>query len=195
MNKNQLNIGSKIRKLRKIRGITLEKLSEDTGMSYSYLSELENNKHSISINNLQKLASYFGIDLIQFLENEETTSLVIRKKDRCNDLVTDDGVIFHIVTAEDTKHLSVMFATLPPNTPKKEHRNIHKHPQGEEFILVTKGEVTVVVEEEKYVLKVGDSIIFPSEKEHVIYAGSKGGEIVLVGAPPYRHISKMTDGK
>lgn len=193
MGSNQLNIGLKIRKLRKIRGITLEKLAEDTGMSYSYLSELENEKHSISINNLQKLATYFQIDLIQFLENEEAASIVIRKKDH-NDLVTDDGVIFHVISAEDTKHLSVMFATLPPNTPKKEHRNIHKHPQGEEFILVTKGEVTVVVEEEKYVLKTGDSVIFPSDKEHVIYAGSKGGEIVLVGAPPYHHVNHLKDG-
>lgn len=193
MSENQLNIGLKIRKFRKIRGITLEKLAEDTGMSYSYLSELENNKHSISINNLQKLASYFNVNLIQFLENEESTSLVIRKKDR-KGFVTDDGAVFYIISAEDTKHLSVMFATLPPNNPKKEHRNIHKHPQGEEFILVTKGEVTVVVEEEKFVLKAGDSMIFQSEKEHVIYAGSKGGEVVLVGAPPYHHIKRMTDG-
>ena len=56
-NTDNLNIGMRIRKLRKIRGITLEKLAQETGMGYSYLSELENNKHSISINNLVRRSS------------------------------------------------------------------------------------------------------------------------------------------
>ncbi len=181
---DELNIGNKIRKLRKIRGITLEKLAEETGMSYSYLSELENNKHSISISNLQKLAEYFGIDMIHFLEKETRKNALIRKKER-NTLSTDDGIVFQAISSENSENMQITFITLPPNTPKEGQRRIHKHPQGEEFITVTKGEVIVIVEEEKYILKEGDSVIFPSNKEHVIFTKNKGGEIVLVGAPPY----------
>jgi len=181
---NDLDIGMKIRKLRKIRDITLEKLAEDTGMSYSYLSELENNKHSISISNLQKLAEYFDIDMIHFLEKTERKNILIRKKERSS-LVTDDGIVFQAISSEDAENMQITFVTLPPNTPKKGQRHIHKHPHGEEFITVTKGEVVVIVEEEKYILKEGDSVIFPSEKEHVIFTRDKGGELVLVGAPPY----------
>lgn len=180
----QFDIGTKIRKLRKIRGITLEKLAESTGMSYSYLSELENNKHSISISNLQKLAEYFEIDMIHFLEKPGRENILIRKKDR-NSLVTDDGIIFQAISSEDTENMQITFVTLPPNIPKKGQRRIHKHPQGEEFITVTKGEVIVIIEEEKYHLKEGDSVIFPSNKEHVIYGGEKGGELILIGTPPY----------
>lgn len=183
-NSNDLDIGMKIRKLRKIRDITLEKLAEDTGMSYSYLSELENNKHSISISNLQKLAEYFDIDMIHFLEKTERKNILIRKKER-NSLVTDDGIVFQAISSEDAENMQITFVNLPPNTPKKGQRRIHKHPQGEEFITVTKGEVIVIVEEEKYVLKEGDSVIFPSNKEHVIFTREKGGELILVGAPPY----------
>lgn len=183
-NKNDLDIGLKIRKLRKIRGITLERLAEETGMSYSYLSELENNKHSISISNLQKLAEYFEIDLIHFLEKTERKNILVRRKER-NKLVTTDGIVFETISSEDARNMQITFVTLPPNTPKERQRHIHKHPKGEEFITVTKGEVVVIIEEEKYVLKEGDSVIFPSDKEHVIFSKEKGGEIVLIGAPPY----------
>ncbi len=181
---DDFNIGAKIRKMRKIRGLTLEKFAEDTGMSYSYLSELENNKHSISINNLQKIASYFQIDLIHFLEKTERKNTLIRKKDR-NTLKTEDGILFQAISSEETENMQITFVTLPPDTPKKKQQHIHKHPQGEEFITVTKGEATVVIEEEKYVLKEGDSVIFPSNKEHVIFAEDKGAELILIGAPPY----------
>lgn len=181
---NKIDIGMKIRKLRKIRGVTLEKLAADTGMSYSYLSGLENNKYSISINNLQKLAAYFEIDLIHFLEKTERENVLIRKGDR-NSLMTDDGIIFQAISDENAENMQITFITLPPDTPKKGQRHIHRHPYGEEFITVTKGEVTVIIEEEKFILKEGDSVIFPSSKEHVIYTGSKGGEIILIGAPPY----------
>ena len=183
-NTDNLNIGMRIRKLRKIRGITLEKLAQETGMGYSYLSELENNKHSISINNLQKLAAYFDVNLIHFLEQDTRENVLIRKKDRSR-LVTEDGIVFQAISSEEAKNMQITFIELPENTPKKGQRRIHKHPQGEEFITVTDGEAVVIIEEEKYVLKEGDSIIFPSNKEHVIYTEEQGAKLLLVGAPPY----------
>lgn len=183
---NKLDIGNKIRNVRKIRGITLEKLSKDVGMSYSYLSELENDKHSISINNLQKLAEYFKVDLIHFLEKTNRESILIRKNER-NSLETDDGIIFQAISTEDARNMQVTFVTIPPNTPEKGQRNIHRHAKGEEFITVTKGEIVVEIEEDKFILKKGDSVIFPSNKEHVIYSRSRGGEIILISAPPYKN--------
>ena len=50
---NDIEIGKKLRALRKIRGISLQQMARETGMSYSYLSGLENGKHSVSITNLR----------------------------------------------------------------------------------------------------------------------------------------------
>lgn len=46
-----ISIGSKIRALRKVRSISLQQMAKDLGMSYSYLSGLENDKYSVSITN------------------------------------------------------------------------------------------------------------------------------------------------
>lgn len=180
--KDNINIGLKIRQLRKIRGISLTQLADETGMSYSYLSGLENDKHSISINNLQRLAAYFDVDLIHFLDNNEKQTVFVKKQDR-EGLVTEDGILFQVVTSDHGKNLQVTFVDLPANTPTERH--IHKHPKGEEFITVTEGEVVVLIEEEKYVLHQGDSVVFHSDREHVIYTESRPGKIILVASPPY----------
>jgi len=41
-------------------------------MSYSYLSGLENGRHSITLTNLQRLAAYFGVDLVFFLQKSKS---------------------------------------------------------------------------------------------------------------------------
>ena len=60
---SDIEVGKKIRALRKIRGISLQQMANDTGMSYSYLSGLENGKHSVSITNLQRVATFFDVDM------------------------------------------------------------------------------------------------------------------------------------
>ena len=138
-NKGEVNIGLKIRRLRKIRNLSLQQVSGDTGMSYSYLSGLENDKHSISIVNLQRLANYFGVDMIHFLDNKDTDTVLIRKSDG-QDLVTEDGIVYNVITSKKTNFLQVSYVTLPPNSPTE--KNIHKHAEGQELINVAiEGEV------------------------------------------------------
>lgn len=178
---NKVDIGQKIKQIRKIRGITLQQLSEETGMSYSYLSGLERNKHSISINNLQKLAEYFKIDMVYFLDINERKGYLIRKKDRST-LIDDGGLLYQMISPDTSENLQVSFVTLPPHPAQERH--IHKHQHGEEFITVLEGEVTILVEAEIYKLKEGDSTIFPSEKEHCIYTEEKEAKIIIVSSPP-----------
>ena len=181
-NKGEINIGLKIRNLRKIRNLSLQQVSEETSMSYSYLSGLENDKHSISLVNLQRLANYFGVDMIHFLDNRDTSTILIRKDDGQN-YITEDDIIFNVITSQKANHLQVSYVTLPPHSPAE--KNIHKHAQGEELIVTIEGEVMVMIEGEKYKLNQGDSVMFSSEIEHLIYTEETGAKIIIVASPPY----------
>lgn len=181
-NNSAVNIGLTIRRLRKIRNLSLQQVSEDTGMSYSYLSGLENDKHSISIVNLQRLANFFGVDLIHFLDIKDTNTVLIRKDDGQN-MVTEDGIVFNVITSKNASHLQVSYVTLPPHAPTE--KNIHKHEQGQELIVAIEGEVVVTVEDEKYRLSGGDSVMFSSDVEHLIYTEDSGAKIMIVSSPPY----------
>jgi transcriptional regulator with XRE-family HTH domain len=54
--------------LRLIRQGTLQEIANSTGLSKSFLSELEHNKKSISIDNLHKLCSYHNIPMSLFFK-------------------------------------------------------------------------------------------------------------------------------
>jgi len=179
---NKVNIGQRIKQIRKIRGISLQQLSEGTGMSYSYLSGLERDKHSISITNLQRLAAFFHVDMVYFLDSSDREDYLVRKEDRVT-LNTEDDAVYQMISPDTSENLQVSFAEIPPRQPTERH--IHKHPKGEEFITVISGEVIILVEDRKYELKSGDSVIFPSEKEHCIYTEDCAASILIVTSPPY----------
>ncbi len=176
-----INVGQKLRSLRKIRDISLQQLAEETGMSYSYLSGLENEKYSISIVNLQRLARYFGVDLIHFLDTRDTETVLVRKSDGQNHL-TADGIAFNVITSREGKNLQVSQVTLPPNAPAE--RNIHKHAEGQEMIITLEGSVVVMVESNRYQLGQGDLVIFDSDVEHCIFTEDAGAKILIVSSPP-----------
>lgn len=65
-------IGKNIRKIRKVRGMTQFVLSEASGISRSYIGDLENGRrHSMSIDTLQKLADKLDVSIFDLLEGIE----------------------------------------------------------------------------------------------------------------------------
>ena len=60
------DIGRKIKSLRLEKGLSQEKLAECVNMSREHISCLERGKHSINIENLYNLATFFEIDIKNF---------------------------------------------------------------------------------------------------------------------------------
>lgn len=183
MNDDLINIGEKIRALRKMRNLSLKSLSKAIGMSYSYLSGLENGKYSISLDKLQKIAKYFKVDIIYFMQNNHKHTTFIGEKDGVI-INTEDGVVFRILTAENTKNLQVTHVELPPNSPSS--RNIHYHNvEGEEYIFVLEGRLYVMVSGELYKLEPGQSVFYNISVEHFMYTESKSAKFLMIVSPPY----------
>ena len=163
---NDSTVGAKIRALRRIRGLSLQQMSQETGMSYSYLSGLENGKHSVSITNLQRIAKYFDVDMVYFLMPSGAVPKVFRKEElfRGNNAFAD--IAYRVITPEKTSNLQVSYVYLPPDEPSERH--IHKHGKGQEMLITLDGCVCVMVEEERYRVEQGDCIVFDANIEHVM---------------------------
>lgn len=184
-NENQtiIDIGKKIRAVRKIRGISLQELAKGTDMSYSYLSGLENGKHSISITNLQRLADFFQINMIHFMIPDGPTPNLFRKENLFKNSSGNDDIIYQVITSKDSTDLQVSYVYMPPHQPKEYH--IHKHGMGHELILVLSGRVSVMVGETPYHLGQSDCLLFDSTNEHFIYTEDEPATIALISSPPY----------
>ena len=83
-------------------------------MSYSYLSGLENSKHSVSITNLQRIAKYFGVDQMYFLMPSGAVPKVFRKEElfRGSDFLAD--IAYRVRTPEKTSNLQVSLCLPAP---------------------------------------------------------------------------------
>jgi XRE family transcriptional regulator, regulator of sulfur utilization len=62
-----VQLGDRIRELRNNKGETLRNTSENTGLSVSYLSDIERGRTNPSLQTLETLANHFGITINDML--------------------------------------------------------------------------------------------------------------------------------
>lgn len=76
-------IGTGIKALRKQMNMTLADIAAATGLSISYLSKVERNQGSITLDSIAKICSAFEIDIVDFLSMDFNKDIVhIHKDDR-----------------------------------------------------------------------------------------------------------------
>ncbi len=64
-----MNLGEKLRLLRKsTRELTLVEVAEKTGLSVSFLSDLERGQTRPSLDTLEKLSNFFGVNVNELIE-------------------------------------------------------------------------------------------------------------------------------
>jgi transcriptional regulator with XRE-family HTH domain len=95
-NNNQLKIGDKLRKLRVNKGYSQEYMAETLQISQKTYSNMENDKSSISIENLIKIAEEFNVDLLELLSDGK----VIVQYNTANDSSTFNGVVNNNISEE-----------------------------------------------------------------------------------------------
>jgi transcriptional regulator with XRE-family HTH domain len=67
-------IGSRLRRLRKERGLTQAELARQIGIQQSDLSRMEKGEYRVSLDNLFKILGVFDLDLADFFADSETAS-------------------------------------------------------------------------------------------------------------------------
>jgi quercetin dioxygenase-like cupin family protein len=93
-----------------------------------------------------------------------------------------DGVWLHAAGGEQVLLCRVRYE------PGKEVTR-HSHPQAEQVIAITAGEVTVVCEGETRTMRAGDVAVFNRNVEHELVAGDEGVEFFEALAPvPLDHV-------
>ncbi|OHD22816.1 MAG: hypothetical protein A2064_14245 [Spirochaetes bacterium GWB1_66_5] len=176
------NIGTNIRKLRKKKGLTLERLSSLAHITRSMISQIENNKSLPSLKTLQHFSSALNVPIGSLFESNgipETPTL--RKKDR-QPLKTKSGVTFFLLTPNLGHHnIEVLYNVYAPNGSTGP---LYRH-AGEECGIVLKGRFKVAWNRKTYILEEGDAIYIDSSKPHRITNIDKGESIAIwINSPP-----------
>lgn len=156
-------ISENIKMLRKQAGMTLKDLSEKTGLSVGFLSQIERGNSNIAIPSLKKIADVFNVNMSEFFIDKSNFSFLTRKDERQVFHVEGlDTVYLNLGGNFDKRVLAPYVLILEPNQKKRKSFKF----AGEEFYYVLKGTVKFTIENREYLLKEGDAIHFPSYLEH-----------------------------
>jgi transcriptional regulator with XRE-family HTH domain len=166
VSKNDGAIGANIRRTRKRRGLTLEQVSTASGMSISFISQVERSLISPSVNSLQKISRALGIQIGGFFEDQSQAraSRVVRAAQRPRLIYPNRSEEEFLLTPIKSKYLQVLFYRLKPGATSGD--TPYSHESDEEFGMVMRGRLEVTVDGEAYVLGPGDTITFDSHLPH-----------------------------
>lgn len=177
-------IGERIKHLRLKKSMGLVELGRHTGLSASFLSQLETGRVVPTLRNLARIAMVFSKDLSYFFESEpQTLFRVHRRKERVRMPQTgaDDPAYFFesLGYLVPDRQLDPYFAEFVPmksaNAPRA-----HQH-DGCEFLYLVSGALEVRHGETPHRIEAGDAIYFDANTRHsYVCVGSVPAQAVIV---------------
>jgi transcriptional regulator with XRE-family HTH domain len=177
-------IGERIKRLRLKKSMGLVELGRHTGLSASFLSQLETGRVVPTLRNLARISIVFGKDLSHFFEAEPQPMFrVHRKKERVRlpqSGVDDPTYYFESLGyMVPDRQLDPYYAEFLPLKKASEARP-HVH-TGFEFLYVLEGELEIRHAEKSHVVGAGDAVYFDASTPHAYRChGNTPATVIIV---------------
>ena len=176
-----MDIGHRIRDLRKKQGLTQEELADRAELSKGFISQLERDMTSPSISTLEDILQCLGTSIGEFFRSEKEQEQIV--------FTEEDYFV------KEDKEYGNRIQWIIPNAQKNTMEPIHLHldakgstypdnpHEGEEFGYVLRGEIVIHLGKEIHTAGKGDSFYYTADRTHYI-SSEKGADILWVTSPP-----------
>lgn len=165
-------VGGRVRRRRAERGLTLARVAELTGLNIGYLSQIENDKASPSLETLAAVAAALDVPIAWFLLDTSAPPRVVRAADRPRRDGSPPGGDISQVDGGMARDIAIYEGTMPPG-----HRTgFHAHP-GDEHHVVLSGRVRITQ---------GDTVVEAGPGDYVLLDGTLPHDAETLGDEPVR---------
>lgn len=167
MEQINLIIAKNLKNFREEKKLSLERVSELTGVSKTMIGQIERGESSPTITTIWKIANGLKISFTSLINNPQPDANVILKSE-IQTLSEDNGKyrVYPYFPFQDDRRFEVYTIEIDPGG----FLSADAHKMGtEEFLTVFNGEVTIGVNNIEYVVKSGDSIRFKADRPHSYY--------------------------
>ena len=175
-----MEIGSKIKDLRILKGLTQEELASRTELSKSFISQLERDLTSPSIATLGDILQSLGTNISDFFNDEKDEQVVFSKDDYFEKEDAQLGSLIEWIIPNAQKNIMEPIRLTIKAGGSTYPDNPH---EGEEFGYVLQGSIVIHIGTHLYKAKKGESFYFTPDKKHYITSKS-GATILWVSSPP-----------
>ena len=171
---NQLmDIAARIRGMREILGYSMQYMAEQTEVSEEVYRQYESGTVDLPFTFLHKCSKVFGIEITILLEGRSAKLSGYTVTRRGKGLVTasEDGITIQDMAPMFRKKLATPYWVTYEYSEELQNKPIHTTTHaGQEFNLVIKGAMRIVVGDHEEVLREGDSIFYKSSTPHGMIA-------------------------
>lgn len=174
--------GSRIREMRKRRGLTLKEVAEATGYTICHISQIERDLKSPSLVALRKIAACLNCSEVWLIMDDSELSAksseegkkskesyLMRKENRIPMKIPEIDVSYSIFTPSKLPNaqeaqMTGLIVRLKPNTWVTE--KMISHGNYDESLLLLKGELELRIDNSTYMIYEGDSFYIPKNCLH-----------------------------
>lgn len=162
--------GSKIRKLRKLNEMTIEELSNKSGFTASYISQVERNLIEPSLTALGKICKVLNVSTYYFLDDNNNV-IVTRKEDRQKLIIPENNqeLEYFVPITEEYKNkikMGIYRYVLNPGLWDNEKFSII---DSDKCVIIVKGKLIVNFTDYNEIIEEGDSIYICSNIPHKLF--------------------------
>lgn len=177
-----MRLGERIRARRKELDLSLRELAEVVGLTSSFLSLIERDQSSPSIESLRKISLALEVPVFYFLLEPYDKSPVVRHNQQ---LVLKDEVSNHVYKLLSPSLYHKMEALLFEQEPNGENFATPLKQYTEEFIYVLQGTLELELGNQIYTIETGDSAYFDSPMlRRMAAVGDETLRMIAVITPP-----------
>jgi transcriptional regulator with XRE-family HTH domain len=168
-------VGREVRRWRAERGLTLAQVAERSGLNIGYLSQIENDKASPSLDALASIGSALDVPIAWFLLDGTPPPRIVRRDERPV-LVADEGGRATEVDGGAARDLRIIEAFVKPG----QRTGLHAH-SAEEHHLVLEGRWRLTQGDHVSELGPGDFLVWDASVPHdAEVLGPEPGRLLLI---------------
>lgn len=173
------NIARNLKRIRLARGLSLDNVSEQTGVSKSILAQIERGEANPTIGTIERVLSGLRISINELSDDTSVVSKIVKGKS-LEPLKIKKGAykVFNYFPFEENRNFEIYWIFISPG---KEYSTGGHGQSTEEYIMVYEGKVVILQNEETITLETGDAVRLSTEQEHTyVNLGSEEAKLILV---------------
>lgn len=179
----EIELGLRLHEFRVARGLSLRAVAQQSGLTASFISQVERGRASPSIGSLGRLAEVFGVTAGQFFNGVPAAGRVVRHDQRRRIRLPGLGEVDEYVTNDTAGILQVAVTTF--DIGGRSAQSPFVHDSDEEVVLLLEGTLEVEVGRERYRLEAGDAITYSPRTPHLARnVGETPARAIFVLTPP-----------
>ena len=188
-----MQIGQRLREARQQRGMTIQELARLTELSKGFLSQIENDKASPSLDTLERIAQAVDVPLAYILLPEERRMHVVRAADRPTYRYGAAGLNVEVLSPLPQRGIALQLVELPQGAASGDAD--HFHP-GEECHVVLDGVVRAEQGDHAVILHAGDAFYWDGSIPHrVVNVGNEPARLMIALAAPAHFAPSVDEGQ